>query len=357
MHISHVELRNFRRLAATRIDFAARTTLFVGANNSGKTSAMTALRMFLAKKGNFCLNDLPVSLWRRIDEIGKKLEITPDTESIETDWRSILPSLDVWVRFETNELHRVSHLLPTLDWSGEPIGVRLQLEPTSNDDFHKRYREARKASANTIVAAKAAADEERKGSEEYTVSLWPASMCEFLERRLGSNFSVKAYLLDPALIVPPQNGVAKPQEVPTCLGSCLASVPASSHPPSSILRPRPHPHPSRSAWAARVGFSRFPLAWQRTGLRPATSFPFMRTGFAIGRGIRRWTGPRAGACHLTFSRFLHFPLLGHLLPLVERGLEDGRDGPLFPRRDGGDELRDDLGPFSGEVSGLAGIVA
>lgn len=205
---------------------------------------MTALRMFLAKKGNFCLNDLPVSLWRRIDEIGKKLEITPDTESIETDWRSILPSLDVWVRFETNELHRVSHLLPTLDWSGEPIGVRLQLEPTSNDDFHKRYREARKASANTIVAAKAAADEERKGSEEYTVSLWPASMCEFLERRLGSNFSVKAYLLDPALIVPPQNGVAKPQEVPTCLGSCLASVPASSHPPSSILHPPTAASPS-----------------------------------------------------------------------------------------------------------------
>ncbi len=214
MHISHVELRNFRRLAATRIDFAAKTTLFVGANNSGKTSAMTALRMFLAKKGNFCLNDLPVSLWRRIDEIGKNLEITPDTESIQTDWHSILPSLDVWVHVGTNELHRVSHLLPTLDWNGEPIGVRLQLEPTSNDDFHKRYREARKASCDTIIAAKTAAPAEGKESDEYTVSLWPASMCEFLERRLGSNLSVKAYLLDPTLMVPPQNGVAKPQEVP-----------------------------------------------------------------------------------------------------------------------------------------------
>ena len=214
MHICHVELRNFRRLAATRIDFAAKTTLFVGANNSGKTSAMTALRMFLAKKGTFCLNDLPVSLWRRIDEIGRNLENAPEAESIQIDWRSILPSLDVWVHVGTSELHRVSHLLPTLDWNGEPIGVRLQLEPTSNDDFHKRYREARNASCGTIIAAKTAAAAEGKESEEYTVSLWPASMCEFLERRLGSNFSVKAYLLDPTLMVPPQNGVAKPQDVP-----------------------------------------------------------------------------------------------------------------------------------------------
>ncbi len=213
MHISHVEIRNFRRLAATRIDFSEKTTLFVGANNSGKTSAMTVLRMFLAKKGNFCLNDLPVSLWRQIDEIGKNLETTTITESAETDWCSILPSLDVWIRVETNELHRVSHLLPTLDWNGEPIGVRLQLEPTSNEDFKKRYREARKASTDTIIAAQTAAIDEGKESEEYTVSLWPASMCEFLERRLNSNFSVKAYLLDPTLMAAPQNGVAKPQEV------------------------------------------------------------------------------------------------------------------------------------------------
>ncbi|MGV7173354.1 AAA family ATPase [Xanthomonas axonopodis] len=47
MHIDFVEVANFRKLLATRIDIAKESTVFVGANNSGKTSAMVALRRFL----------------------------------------------------------------------------------------------------------------------------------------------------------------------------------------------------------------------------------------------------------------------------------------------------------------------
>ncbi len=42
MHIAFVEISNFRKLLAIRIDFNRETTLFVGANSSGKTSAMLA---------------------------------------------------------------------------------------------------------------------------------------------------------------------------------------------------------------------------------------------------------------------------------------------------------------------------
>lgn len=42
MHIEHVEIGNFRKLQSVRVDFAEATTVFVGANNSGKTSAMVA---------------------------------------------------------------------------------------------------------------------------------------------------------------------------------------------------------------------------------------------------------------------------------------------------------------------------
>lgn len=44
MHIEHVEIGNFRKLERIRIDFSEETTLFVGANNSGKTFAMEALQ-------------------------------------------------------------------------------------------------------------------------------------------------------------------------------------------------------------------------------------------------------------------------------------------------------------------------
>lgn len=36
MYIEHVEIGNFRKLQSVRVDFAEATTVFVGANNSGK---------------------------------------------------------------------------------------------------------------------------------------------------------------------------------------------------------------------------------------------------------------------------------------------------------------------------------
>lgn len=39
MKIAFVDIQNFRKLKQCRIDLSEETTLFVGANNSGKTSA------------------------------------------------------------------------------------------------------------------------------------------------------------------------------------------------------------------------------------------------------------------------------------------------------------------------------
>ncbi len=47
MFIQHVGVGNFRKLKAVRIDFSEQKTVFVGTNNSDKTSAMAALRRFL----------------------------------------------------------------------------------------------------------------------------------------------------------------------------------------------------------------------------------------------------------------------------------------------------------------------
>lgn len=48
MRIQSINIQNFRKLLQCHIDFSKETTLFVGANNSGKTSAMDALGKFLA---------------------------------------------------------------------------------------------------------------------------------------------------------------------------------------------------------------------------------------------------------------------------------------------------------------------
>ncbi|MBF0622567.1 MAG: AAA family ATPase, partial [Magnetococcales bacterium] len=61
MRISYVEIQNFRRLKSVRIDFSEETTIFVGANNSGKTTAMTAMRYFFADRNRFTVNEFTLS--------------------------------------------------------------------------------------------------------------------------------------------------------------------------------------------------------------------------------------------------------------------------------------------------------
>jgi len=60
MKISFVQIQNFRKLKNCKINFGDQNTLFVGPNNSGKTSAMEALVKMFNKSGiNF--NDITVS--------------------------------------------------------------------------------------------------------------------------------------------------------------------------------------------------------------------------------------------------------------------------------------------------------
>jgi predicted ATP-dependent endonuclease of OLD family len=49
MNIDCVDIQNFRKLKKCRIDFSKEETVLVGANNSGKTTAMDALILFLKK--------------------------------------------------------------------------------------------------------------------------------------------------------------------------------------------------------------------------------------------------------------------------------------------------------------------
>ena len=76
MHIEFVEIGNFRKLRAVHVGFAKDKTVFVGANNSGKTSAMVALRYFLLSReqSNFTLNDFTLSGWPKIDAAGAEWE-------------------------------------------------------------------------------------------------------------------------------------------------------------------------------------------------------------------------------------------------------------------------------------------
>jgi predicted ATP-dependent endonuclease of OLD family len=212
MHIEFVEIQNFRKLKAIHIDFTPETTVFVGANNSGKTSAIEALGCFLDNH-SFTANDFTLSNWKAINKIGADWE----TRANQTDsagpslaeWETVLPSLDLWLRVEGDEIHYVNHLLPTLEWEGGLLGVRLRLEPEKVEELHKEFVKAIRAANETLKAARP-----RDGSPLPAVALWPRKMSDFLERRLRGLFAVHAYSLDPKKRRQPENGIAHPQSLP-----------------------------------------------------------------------------------------------------------------------------------------------
>lgn len=211
MHIKHIEIQNFRKLKAVRIDFATEKTIFVGANNSGKTTAMVALRRFLVDQRRFDINDFTISSWKEINKIGRQWETSKTEDFYLSRWEKVLPTMDVWLDVSMDEIHYVQHLLPTLDWNGGLIGVRLRLQPQDQESFRSMYLQARQHAVEIIDEAKKQ-EEGRALDEEF--SLWPANMREFLSRGLAGKFCIRSYILDPAKIVNPENNEARPQELP-----------------------------------------------------------------------------------------------------------------------------------------------
>ena len=70
MKIHSVHIRNFRKLKNCHIDFGEKETVFIGANNSGKTSAISAIAWFLKNKEKFTLKEFTATNWALIDTLG-----------------------------------------------------------------------------------------------------------------------------------------------------------------------------------------------------------------------------------------------------------------------------------------------
>lgn len=229
MHIQHVEIANFRKLLSVRVDFASATTLLVGANNSGKSSAMLALRRFLVSKASaFRLQDLTLCHLAKLDDIGKQWENPPPNYEIPTakDWANWLPSLDIWVSADQGEFHFIRDLIPSFEWRGGLVGMRFLLEP---DDMNTLYTDYRKERARVAELEDVLGREDPPGSP---LTLWPQSLHDYLNRRLGDKFKVRWYRLDPQQLKRPDRSTRMAQMQPLS----PTALPLESNPLSGLIR-------------------------------------------------------------------------------------------------------------------------
>jgi predicted ATP-dependent endonuclease of OLD family len=191
MRIAFVDIQNFRKLKRCRVIFSVQKTVFVGANNSGKTSAMDALITFLKRdrRKGISTKDFTLSNWKAINQLASSWIATEAGAELDLsieNWRLHMPAVDVWLEVENTEVHYVSHIIPTLDWDGGRLGVRLILEPKNVEELYKAYKVAYDSALKTSAA------------HDGDLQLWPKAMRDFLEKELHKHFEIKAYILDPS---------------------------------------------------------------------------------------------------------------------------------------------------------------
>ena len=161
---------------------------------------MVALRYFLLSPARLAFRDITIANWTKIDLLGDAWEGGGDGD---VQLNTLLPALDVWLDVPVSEIQHVVHILPTLDWSGGLLGVRLQYRVSNLEKLKAEY----------LLQRGTARDAVAKGPKGETVKIqvWPRCLTDFLERRLRAHVDIQAFVLDPAAVVEPQKGYARPQ--------------------------------------------------------------------------------------------------------------------------------------------------
>lgn len=176
MHLKKLAVRNFRRLRDVVIDLASDVSIFVGANNSGKTSVGHALQLF-TERGKFSVHDFSADQWPQIVAYG------------EGNADAVLPTIeaDIWLEISAEDIHRVVDLLPSLAWEGSLVGMRVVFAPIDSDATRARYVEARQRALETIA-----------GGEGPAFDPSPRDLQDYLRDRLNDEYELRHFVLDPA---------------------------------------------------------------------------------------------------------------------------------------------------------------
>lgn len=185
MHLHSYRIKNYRRLRNVHIELASDISIFVGSNNSGKTSATQALYAFASSsKDKFSLYDFSSACWKDFDTLGNLPEGGAD--------QPVLPSisLDLWFEVTATDLYLVMPLLPSITWQGTQVGIRIEFAPRNSVELLKKFQTAR-----TEAQMKAAALGKRD-NEKYVP--WPRSLTDYLKNEILNEFEFKYSVLDRA---------------------------------------------------------------------------------------------------------------------------------------------------------------
>jgi putative ATP-dependent endonuclease of the OLD family len=119
MQLAEYSIKNFRRLEDVTISLEKNKTLFVGANNAGKTSATAIFKLF-TQRTSFRIHDFSAGLMRKIDGLSLS-DVSPSPDEIP------YIELELWFTVDPKtEYGRIALLMPALSSALVEVGLRLR---------------------------------------------------------------------------------------------------------------------------------------------------------------------------------------------------------------------------------------
>ena len=182
VHLRSYRLQNYRRLRDIHVELARDISIFVGANNSGKTSATQAIQMFLSgRKDKFSLFDFSSHTWKLLNDLSNADPINDGNQEIPSI------TLDLWFDVSEADLYLVLPILPSTAWEGTEVGIRIEFGARNVAELLQHYRKA-----------KADGEEQVSGLGEAAGSYvpWPKSLTDFVEKELQREFELRYFVLD-----------------------------------------------------------------------------------------------------------------------------------------------------------------
>jgi putative ATP-dependent endonuclease of OLD family len=120
MHVSKINIKNFRLLKNVEMDLEEKVSLLVGKNNTGKTSLLMIFENFFENKP-FTYNDFNTSLRSEIDGINQ-----------DTDFKNLKISLQLTIKYNDNDnLQTLADFIQDLDPDQTEISILFECSISS----------------------------------------------------------------------------------------------------------------------------------------------------------------------------------------------------------------------------------
>lgn len=135
MKLKTAIIKNFRRLENITLELEDKETVFVGPNNSGKTSATSAISYFLDKP-NFKIHDFPLAKLEEFDRYGKERK---NLDLKQTNLPFI--SLDLWFSIDPaiDKYSRIVYLFSNLNLSTNTVGINCTFSVENIEKLFSEY--------------------------------------------------------------------------------------------------------------------------------------------------------------------------------------------------------------------------